>query len=441
VTRNAYGTVVPNRWNFDLPDTGMLFPGDVLHYYISASDNVAGDVRTATLPADLTGYGDSDPLAYQAAFTVDCLPFLHDAAGHQPRVLLWNDAGTEGVGDEWHTAMLLLKAYPGVTYDVFTTLGASSGVGNGLGGCATVAQLAGYDDVLYTSGTLGAYTLSNGDWNGDPSNDLGLLNGWLALGGRDLLLCGEDLASNLHTGGAAARAFLESTMGVQYVDGDLRDNIGGQVAPAVVKVPDNPVFLAAAQWLLYGGCPAPNDFDTLLPQPGAATLASFSDASGGAPYPQAAAVLNITGPGRVVTLPYDLSFVMGWDKAPAPLLPRAMVLRDVLDYFAVARSPDNLATPVPGAAAALSVSAQPNPFNPAVALRYTLARPGHLAMKVFDTRGARVRTLVDGPVATTSGVIVWDGADDRGGQAASGLYFVETRADGQVDVRKVTMVK
>jgi hypothetical protein len=113
---------------------------------------------------------------------------------------------------------------------------AGDGVGNGLGGRATVAQLAGYTDLMYTAGDQGAYTLSNGDFNGDPSQDLQLLNSWLALGNRDMLLCGEDLALSLYTSGTVARTFLESTMGVQYVDGDVRDNIGGQVSPTVVDV-------------------------------------------------------------------------------------------------------------------------------------------------------------------------------------------------------------
>ncbi|MBK7772128.1 MAG: hypothetical protein IPI48_16815 [bacterium] len=40
------------------------------------------------------------------------------------------------------------------------------------------------------------------------------------------------------------------------------------------------------------------------------------------------------------------------------------------------------------------------------------------------------------------GTVAWDGgADDSGDRAASGLYFVETRSEGQVDVRKVTMLK
>jgi hypothetical protein len=441
VTRTAAGAVVANRWNFDLPDTGMLFPGDVLHYYFSASDRRAGDTRTSIAPVDLAGYGDAGSSAWPLAFTMRCLPSLADAAGAQPPVLFWNDQGSRGGEDEWLQALNQLGWSEGVDYDVFTTRAPASGLGNGLGGRATVAQVAGYTDLLYTAGDLDRLTLSNGDYGADPGNDLALLNGWLALGGRDALLCGDDLANSLHVSGVTARAFLESTMGLQYVDGDVRDNIGGQVSPRVVKVPGNPVFLPAAEWLVYGGCPAPNDFDAVLPQAGTVTLANFTDPGGTAtPYPYPAATLRSNGSNRVVTFPYDLSFVMGWDKLPAPLPLRALVLDNVLSYFGVPGGPGTVAS-VPDAAVPLAVSARPNPFNPAVEMRYTLARPGHLAMKVYDTRGALVRTLIDGPVAVSQGTVLWDGADDRGGQAASGLYFVETRADGQVDVRKVTMLK
>jgi hypothetical protein len=441
VTRTAAGAVVANRWNFDLPDTGFLFPGDVLHYYFSATDHRAGDTRTSIAPVDLAGYGDEHSPVWPPAFTVRCLPSLADVAGTQPALLLWNDQGSGGAEDEWRDALWRLGWVPGADIDVFTTRAPGAGVGNGLGGRATVAQVAGYTDLLYTAGTLSSPTLSNGDFNADPGNDLALLNGWLALGDRDMLLCGEDLANSLYSSGVTARAFLETTMGLQLADGDVRDNIGGQVSPVVSKAPGNPVFLTANRWLLYGGCPTPNDFDAVLPQAGTVTLANFTDPGGTAtPYPHPAATLRTGGTNRIISIPYDLSFVMDWDKQPSPAPMRMVVLDNLLSYFAVPGGGGS-PTAVPAAAQSVAVRAQPNPFNPSVELRYTLARPGHLAMKVYDTRGALVRTLVDGPVAVTSGVVVWDGADDRGGQAASGLYFVETRADGQVDVRKVTMVK
>ena len=445
VTYTASGAVVRNRYNFDLPDTGMLFPGDVLHYYFAATDDVAGDVRTSYAPLDRTGFGDGLPLAYPTAYTVSCLPTIRDVAGHQPTLLFWNDEGIRGGEDEWYGALSLAPLDKGVDFDVYTTKASSSGVGNGLGGRATVSQIARYTDMLYCSGDLSSLTLSNGDFKGDPGNDLGLLNDWLALGGRDLFMTGDDLAASLTTSGAVAQAFLETRMGLTYNDGDVRDNIAGQTSPLVVKIAGNPVFTTTSSWVAYGGCATINDFDNVTPRGGAIRLAQFTAPGGtSTPYPYAAAVLNIDGTNRVVSMNHDLRYVMtganSAAKGPAPVGVRTTALRDVLAYFGVSYVrywTCGIDLPV----APLAVACSPNPFNPSLTMRYTLARPGQVTMKVYDTRGALVRTLLDGHVDQLTGAVTWDGTDHNGGGVSSGLYFVETKADGQVDVRKVTMLK
>ncbi len=53
---SSAGPTIPGRWAADLPDTGFFFPGDVLHYYFEAEDDLAGDVQVARLPADTTGF-------------------------------------------------------------------------------------------------------------------------------------------------------------------------------------------------------------------------------------------------------------------------------------------------------------------------------------------------------------------------------------------------
>ena len=319
---------------------------------------------------------------------------------------------------------------------LFIVLFAATGVGNGLGGRAAVAQIAGYTDLLYTSGDASTWLLSAGTPTGDRGDDLGLLNGWLALGGRDLLMTGDNLANSI-----SWYPFLGSVLGVAFGDGSVRDEIGGQATPVVVATEGNPVFPATVSWLAYGGCPSPNGFDSVTALPGAVRLAQFTAADGvSTPYPYAAAVLYVSGTNRTISLSHDLMFIMSWDKNPAWASTRGGVLRNVLTYFGVTEATDPSGVPGVGAPA-FAVTASPNPFNPAITLRYTLVRPGPVTMKVYDTRGALVRTLLDGPVPQTAGVVIWDGKDQRGDGASSGLYFVETRADGQVDVRKVMMLK
>ena len=68
---------------------------------------------------------------------------------------------------------------------------------------------------------------------------------------------------------------------------------------------------------------------------------------------------------------------------------------------------------------------QPNPFNPRTQLRFDLATSGPVTLRIHDLRGRAVRTLVGGetlPAGTR--VLFWDGRDDAGRNAASGIYWV-----------------
>ncbi|MBK8165905.1 MAG: T9SS type A sorting domain-containing protein [bacterium] len=442
LTYTAAGALVANRYNFDLPDTGMIFPGDELHYYFAATDNVAGDIKTATAPGavSLANFGNPEPMKYPSVYTVSGLPSIKDALGTQPTLLFWNDFGFRGGEDEWYGALRHLGLVRGDDYDVFDTHGPSSGVGNGLGGRATQSQIAGYTDMLYSAGDLSSPTVSNGDFNADPGNDLGLLNDWFALGGRDLFMTGDDLGNSLYASGTVARSFLEDKMGVTYNDPDVRDNIAGQTASLVVKTASNPVFSTANSWVAYGGCFGINDFDNVVPFGGATRLAQFT-APGGltTPYPYAAAILNLFSTNKIVSMNHDLLFVTDPAKAPAPAPARVVLLSNVLDYFGVSNDLNNpVGTDLP--VAKFGVESYPNPFNPQLTLKYTLKNPGNVVMKVYNVRGELVKTLLNGYVETPA-PIVWDGTNEQGSSVSSGVYFVETRTGGEVNVQKATMVK
>jgi hypothetical protein len=83
----------------------------------------------------------------------------------------------------------------------------------------------------------------------------------------------------------------------------------------------------------------------------------------------------------------------------------------------------------------------PNPFNPTATIRFEIARPEHVRLKVFDVSGRLVRTLVDEPRQPNAYVVVWDGTDDRGGPVASGVYFYRMTAGSFVQTRKMMLLK
>ncbi len=83
----------------------------------------------------------------------------------------------------------------------------------------------------------------------------------------------------------------------------------------------------------------------------------------------------------------------------------------------------------------------PNPFNPRTTIGFSLPAAGAVRLQIFDMQGRLVRTLVDGDLPAGTHARVWDGTDDGGRQAASGM-FVSRLAHGDRTVsRKLMLMK
>jgi hypothetical protein len=447
------GNIQPDRWAFDLPDSNFLFPGDVLHYFIKAADDDGVEVQSATMPADTTGFSEfRQALSYDSSYTVRALPTVFEDPGNPgllrtPEVLFWNDFANRGGENEWHGALENLGFRIGISYDCYYTNGPSSGVGNGLGGRATPYSLLGYGTLLYSCGDLSTFTMSNGDYNNDPSNDLQVLDSWLRLGGKNMFLTGDNLVFDLAiNAGPDGGPFVEDWLGVDIHSFDVRYLIGNQATPLVRTVAGNGILFSATDWISYGGCNGINTFDAVVAdtEAGAICLAEFTDPAGTiGQYPFSAATFfhETVNDARVISLPYDLMYVYtnpDQEKAPASLPDRVLLLRDVLGCFGIDGYPA-YTVPVP-AAAAFAVKSYPNPFNPRVKIEYTVPGPAHLSLKVFNLRGQLVRTLLDQRVES-GGFVMWDGADDQGAASASGVYFYEARTGGEVKVSKLTLIR
>ena len=100
----------------------------------------------------------------------------------------------------------------------------------------------------------------------------------------------------------------------------------------------------------------------------------------------------------------------------------------------------------------------PNPFSAVsgreTTIRYSIggvpATPGQPApistysdvrLEIFDVRGARVATLVDGIQSPGDYTTGWNGISDTGNAVASGVYFYRLETPGQVLTRKMVVVR
>ncbi|HKK69923.1 MAG TPA: FlgD immunoglobulin-like domain containing protein [Candidatus Krumholzibacteria bacterium] len=87
------------------------------------------------------------------------------------------------------------------------------------------------------------------------------------------------------------------------------------------------------------------------------------------------------------------------------------------------------------------VGGRPNPFNPATELRFELAAPGAVQVSIFDAAGRRVRTIDVDPLPAGEHGVRWDGTDDQGRVAASGVYQVLVESSVGADRGRVIMLK
>ena len=150
--------------------------------------------------------------------------------------------GREIVGGQWKLYALVHNDYrlEGTDFDLYYTNHPTAGVGNGLGGRATVEQIAGYRVILYSSGDLYEQTITPVDYNGDAGDDIGLLESWLQNGtggNRGLFLTGDKLLYDLNDSGPVAQAFADGWISATWMGLDLAADVGGQLAPTVQAVP------------------------------------------------------------------------------------------------------------------------------------------------------------------------------------------------------------
>ena len=87
------------------------------------------------------------------------------------------------------------------------------------------------------------------------------------------------------------------------------------------------------------------------------------------------------------------------------------------------------------------IGARPNPFNPQTTIEFDLADPGSVSLTIYDLAGRKIRRwTLQNQVAGRRNVI-WDGTDESGRRAASGVYFVQLQTEGFAETKRVTLLK
>jgi len=94
-----------------------------------------------------------------------------------------------------------------------------------------------------------------------------------------------------------------------------------------------------------------------------------------------------------------------------------------------------------GIATASLTGNYPNPFNPTTTISFEMTREGLITIDVYNSKGQKIRSLVNGVRNAGGHMVVWDGHDDSGIAVSSGIYFYRMQTEGYTSTRKMLLMK
>ncbi|MBA2565831.1 MAG: T9SS type A sorting domain-containing protein [Gemmatimonadetes bacterium] len=83
---------------------------------------------------------------------------------------------------------------------------------------------------------------------------------------------------------------------------------------------------------------------------------------------------------------------------------------------------------------------QPNPFGQTTAIVYRIPEEDRVTLRVYNTLGAPVITLVDYVQAPGFHEVEWDGRDPNGNRLPGGVYFYQLSAGGRQELRRMVLL-
>lgn len=86
----------------------------------------------------------------------------------------------------------------------------------------------------------------------------------------------------------------------------------------------------------------------------------------------------------------------------------------------------------------------PNPFNPITHIRFAIPEKNHqnrVTVTVFDLNGRKVKTLLDQPLNAGMYSVTWNGTNESGEKAGSGMYLSVLKVGGAIHTAKMLLLK
>jgi hypothetical protein len=83
----------------------------------------------------------------------------------------------------------------------------------------------------------------------------------------------------------------------------------------------------------------------------------------------------------------------------------------------------------------------PNPFNPSTTISFTLTQESPVKLEIYNSKGQRVKTLINQQIDAGLHEIIWYGKDENDNPIASGMYFYKLTVNSFTRIKKTMLLK
>lgn len=266
------------------------------------------------------------------------------------------------------------------------------------------------------------------------------LSAFLGRDGR-LFLTGQNIAEDLSDQGSE---FLSRWLHAAYV--------GNTELQYVEGIPGDPV-LDGSLLRTRGSGGADNQYsrDVLVPDGFSTSTCFYTMAGGGGPDSAVAGLLvDDTGRNgsRIFYLGFGFEAVNKLSPSDSLYASRSELMGRILEWLEgpVGIEGDDGETGQGSAPRSYALSQNfPNPFNPVTTISFDVTDESsdqrRIELKIYDSRGRFVRTLINSRLEPGPHKTTWDGRNDRGERVSSGVYFYVLSSGGNTYTRKMVSVK
>ena len=103
---------------------------------------------------------------------------------------------------------------------------------------------------------------------------------------------------------------------------------------------------------------------------------------------------------------------------------------------------ENVAVDNESISATFCLSNHPNPFNPLTTISFNISYPGKVELSIYNSKGQKVKNLLNEPKESGTYSIVWNGRDEKGQGVESGIYFIRLATEkGHTTIKRMVLLR